>query len=73
VTPASEQDREQVERLARAVQDITGQSVTLAYVDQGYTDETAKQGVNALGIELEVHNRLQAPTKTPPKRGLCEG
>ena len=59
--------------LARAVQDITGQKVTLAYVDQGYTDETARQGANTHGIELEVNNRLQAPTKTPPKRGLCEG
>ena len=36
VTPANEQDREQVETLAQAVQHITGQSVQLAYVDQGY-------------------------------------
>jgi hypothetical protein len=37
VTPANEQDREQVERLAEAVQQITGEHVELAYVDQGYT------------------------------------
>jgi transposase len=60
VTPASEQDREQVDRLAQAVQEVTGQSVTLAYVDQGYTGETAKQGANAHGIELEVVKHTEA-------------
>jgi transposase len=39
VTPASAQDREQVELLAAAVQEATGQSVELGYVDQGYTGE----------------------------------
>ena len=38
-TPASEQDRAQVEELAEAVQEATGESVELAYVDQGYTGE----------------------------------
>jgi hypothetical protein len=42
VTPANEQDREQVEKLAQAVQHITGQSVQLAYVDQGYSGSTVK-------------------------------
>jgi hypothetical protein len=35
VSPASEQDRAQVEELA--VQDATGETVELAYVEQGYT------------------------------------
>src|SRR3954469_18807363 len=35
VTPADEQDREQVKRLAAAVQAATGESVEIAYVDQG--------------------------------------
>jgi transposase len=43
VTPADEQDRDQVERLAEAVQDLTGHTVELAYVDQGYTGERAAQ------------------------------
>jgi len=60
VTPADEQDRAQVERLAYAVQNLTGQSVTLAYVDQGYTGETAKQGANAHGIKLEVVKHTEA-------------
>ena len=37
VTPGKEQDRDQVGRLSAAVQRATGQNVTLAYVDQGYT------------------------------------
>ena len=41
VTAASEQDRAQIDRLAEEVQQITGRSVELAYVDQGYTGQTA--------------------------------
>src|SRR5262245_26200110 len=40
-TPANEQDRAQVGQLAEAVQEVTGENVELAYVDQGYTGETA--------------------------------
>src|SRR3954451_6280786 len=39
VTPADEQERAQVEVLAEAVQEVTGESVELAYVDQGYTGD----------------------------------
>src|SRR3954464_13919655 len=35
VTPADERDRDQVKRLAAAVQAATGESVEIAYVDQG--------------------------------------
>jgi transposase len=35
VTPANADDRAEVGRLAEAIQDATGESVTLAYVDQG--------------------------------------
>ncbi len=41
VTPANEQDRAQVGALAQQVQAITGDHVTLAYVDAGYTGATA--------------------------------
>jgi transposase len=54
VTPANEQDRAQVEHLAEQVQDVTGQSVELAYVDQGYTGEQAEQAAAEHGIRLEV-------------------
>src|ERR671910_606686 len=53
-TPADEQDRAQVEQLAAAVQEATGESVELAYVDQGYTGEQAEADAAAHGIRLEV-------------------
>ena len=43
VTAASEGDREQVAALAEEVQHVTGNTVDLAYVDQGYTGANAAQ------------------------------
>jgi transposase len=60
VTAASEQDRAQVEQLAAQVQQATGQSVELAYVDQGYTGEQAAHDAAAHGIQLEVVKLPQA-------------
>jgi hypothetical protein len=37
VTSTDEQDRAQVEQLAATVQAVTGETVELALVDQGYT------------------------------------
>jgi transposase len=54
VTPANAQDREQVAALAAAVQDVTGESVELGYVDQGYTWEQPAADAAAHGIRLEV-------------------
>jgi transposase len=42
VTPANVDDRAEVGRLAEAIQDATGENVTLAYVDQGYTGESCQ-------------------------------
>jgi transposase len=54
VTPANEQDRAQVEELAQAVQAVTGETVELAYVDQGYTGPEPAAAAQAHGIELAV-------------------
>jgi transposase len=54
VTPANEQDRAQVEQLAQPVQAITGETVEVAFVDQGYTGEQPEQAAAAHGIRLEV-------------------
>jgi transposase len=54
VTPANEQDRAQVEQLATAVQDVTGETVELAWVDQGYTGDAAVEAAQAHGIQLVV-------------------
>lgn len=60
VTPANAQDRAEVDALARQVQDVTGQAVELAYVDQGYTGEQAEQAAAAHGLRLEVVKLPQA-------------
>lgn len=54
VTPADEQERAQVSDLSKAVQEATGQNVTLAFVDQGYTGEDAANAALEHGITLEV-------------------
>jgi transposase len=54
VTPADEQDRAQVAVLSEAVQQVTGESVELAYVDQGYTGDDPEGDAASYGIELEV-------------------
>lgn len=64
VTPANAQDRAQVEGLAIAVQETTGQTVTVAYVDQGYTGTDPQQTAADHGIALMV---VKLPTA---KRGF---
>jgi transposase len=54
VTAANEQDRDQVGKLAKAVQKETGKSVELAFVDQGYTGEKAAEAAQKQKIELSV-------------------
>jgi transposase len=54
VTPANAQEREQVAALAAAVQEATGQTVELAFVDQGYTGEQPAADAARQGIQLEV-------------------
>jgi transposase len=54
VTPADEQDRAQVGVPAAAVQEVTGGSVELAYVDQGYTGAEPAAAAAEHGIELSV-------------------
>src|SRR5688572_15810843 len=51
VTPASAQDR---------VQEVTGERVELAYVDQGYTGEDPAAAAAAHGIRLEVVKHAEA-------------
>jgi len=54
VTPANDQDRAQVAELAAAVQEATGDTVTLASVDQGDTGAVPWQAAADQGIALEV-------------------
>jgi transposase len=54
VTPADAQDRDQVGALAEAVQAATGQTVEVAFVDQGYTGDPPATAAATHGIRLEV-------------------
>jgi len=54
VTAANEQDRAKVAELAERVQSETGETVEIAYVDQGYTGENAADAAAEHGIQLEV-------------------
>jgi transposase len=54
VSPANEQERAWVGELAQAVQEATGESVELAYVDEGYSGEHPAEQAEAHGISLEV-------------------
>jgi transposase len=54
VTPANEQDRAQVDELARQIQEATGSTVEVAFVDQGYTGDNPAAAAEAHGIRLEV-------------------
>ena len=60
VTPANEQERAQVAELARQVQEVTGQTVKVAFADQGYTGEDAAQAASNEGIELQVIKLAEA-------------
>ena len=60
VTPANEQDRAQVGELAAAVQEVTGQIVELAFVDQGYTGDVPEAEAKQHGLQLAVVKLPQA-------------
>jgi len=47
-------DRAQVAALAKEVLQVTGHTVELAYVDQGYTGPNAAEAAEQHGIQLEV-------------------
>ena len=54
VTAASEQDRSPVATLAAKVQEVTGDAIEVAFVDQGYTGEQAAQAAQDQHMRLEV-------------------
>jgi transposase len=60
VSPANRDDREQVGKLAEEIQQVTGENVELAYVDQGYTGEKASEAAKKHGIRLEVVKQEEA-------------
>jgi transposase len=74
VSPANEQDRAQVGRLAAAVQEVTGETVEVAFVDQGYTGEAPAEAARDHGIQLEVvkHPAAKRGFVLLPRRWVVE-
>jgi transposase len=60
VTAADEQDRWEVGKLAKDVQAATGESVELAFVDQGYTGDKPAEAASKQKIELSVVKLAEA-------------
>jgi transposase len=74
VTPANEDERTQVAALAQPVQQVTGEHVTLAFVDQGYTGPQPEAAAAAQGIRLQVVQLPEAKRGFVllPKRWIVE-
>ncbi len=60
IAPADEQERAQLQELAQQVQQATGNTVKLAFTDQGYTGKDAAAAASEEGIELQVVNLAEA-------------
>ena len=52
--PANEQDRDQVQQLTQKIQELTGETIEVAFVDESSTGEKAAQAAEGEGIHLEV-------------------
>jgi transposase len=74
VTPANEQERAQVAVLATQLQEVTGNRVEVAFVDQGYTGDDAAQQGKDQGIQLEVvkHTEAKRGFVLLPRRWVVE-
>jgi len=74
VTAADQGDRAQVGALAEDVQRVTGNTVELAYVDQGYTGPNAAEAAQQHGIRLEVvkHPMAKRGFVLLPRRWVVE-
>jgi transposase len=74
VTPANEQDRAQVAALAQAIQEVSGQNVQVAFVDQGYTGEQPAADAAEQGLRLEIvkHHEAKHGFVLLPRRWVVE-
>jgi transposase len=74
VTAANEQERAQVAALTAKLQEVTGGTVEVAFVDQGYTGETPAAEAGAEGIRLEVvkHTEAKKGFVLLPRRWVVE-
>ena len=74
VTSANENERKLVAELAKRVQDVTGETVQVAWVDQGYSGEDAEAAATEHGIDLLVvkHTEAKRGFVLLPRRWVVE-
>jgi transposase len=74
VTAANEPDRAQVAEWTAKIQGVTGGTVEVAFVDQGYTGETPAGAAQAHGIQLAVvkHTGAKKGFVLLPRRWVVE-
>jgi transposase len=74
VTAANEQERAQVAELTARIQEVTGGTVEVAFVDQGYTGAEVAEQAEANGIRLEVvkHSEAKRGFVLLPRRWVVE-
>src|SRR5919112_1612598 len=74
VSPADEQDREQVGELAQAIQEETGQWVELAYVDQAYGGgrPALEAGAHGICLQMVKHPETKHGFVLLPRRWVVE-
>lgn len=74
VTAANEQERAQVADLTARLQEVTGGTVEVAFVDQGYTGADAAGQAEGNGIRLEVvkHTEAKKGFVLLPRRWVVE-
>ena len=62
ITPANAQERAQVGELCAQVQQVTGQTVTVGFGDQGYTGEETQYEAAVHDIDLQVVKKPEGQT-----------
>ena len=74
VSGAKTQERREVAEVCARLQEATGGTVELAYVDQGYTGEDAASAADAHDVELEVvkHTEAKKGFVLLPRRWVVE-
>lgn len=74
ITAGNEQERSQVAALSQQIQQVTGGTVEVAFVDQGYTGATAAEQARESEIELEVvkHHEAKRGFVLLPRRWVVE-
>ena len=74
MTSANKQDRDQVAILSQRVQEATGRNADIAYLDQGYTGDSAADQAKASSIRLQVvkHTEAKRGFVLLPRRWVVE-